>query len=66
MEQKTKKTTNFLKNIGNGKSLPEIERENDEIDEYLKFSCKHYRMTKFSPKPEGEEVSASTVENLNN
>jgi hypothetical protein len=38
----------------------------DEIDEYLKFSCKHYRMTKFSPKPEGEEVSASTVENINN
>ena len=38
----------------------------DEIDEYLRFSCKHYRMTKFSPKPEGEEISASTVENLNN
>ena len=30
-----KKTTIFLKNIGNGKSLPEIERENEEIDEYL-------------------------------
>lgn len=38
----------------------------DEIDEYLRFSCKHYRMTKFSPKPEGEEIAASTVENLNN
>jgi hypothetical protein len=38
----------------------------DEIDEYLRFSCKHYQMTKFSLKPEGEEISASTVENLNN
>lgn len=38
----------------------------DEIDEFLRFSCKHYRMTKLSPKPEGEEISASTTEILNN
>lgn len=38
----------------------------DEMDEYLRFSCKHYRMTIFSPIPEGKEISASTVENINN
>ena len=38
----------------------------DEMDEYLRFSCKHYRMTMFSPIPEGKEISASTVENINN
>lgn len=38
----------------------------DEIDEYLKFSCKHFRMIKFSEKAEGEGISASTVETINN
>lgn len=36
----------------------------DEIDEYLRFSCRHYKITKFSDKPEGEEDSASVVESI--
>ena len=36
----------------------------DDIDEFLKFSCKHYKVTKFSDKPEGEGISASTVESI--
>ena len=36
----------------------------DEIDEYLKFSCKHYRVTKISPKPLGKEVAPSSVEEI--
>ena len=29
------RTQDFLSCLGNGKSMPEIEAENDEIDEYL-------------------------------
>jgi len=38
----------------------------DEIDDFLKFSCMHYKITTFSDKPEGEgeEISASVVENI--
>ncbi len=36
----------------------------DEIDEFLKFSCKHYKVITFSPKPEGEEVSASVTNGI--
>jgi len=38
----------------------------DEIDEYLKYSCKHYRMVTFASKPEGEEVSGSSVAHVDN
>jgi len=38
----------------------------DEIEEYLKFSCKHFRIVKLSEKVEGEGISASTVETINN
>ena len=38
----------------------------DEIDEYLKFSCKHYRKVTFAAKPEGEEVSESSIVELKN
>lgn len=38
----------------------------DEIDEYLKYSCKHYRKVTFATKPEGEEVSGSSVVHLDN
>jgi hypothetical protein len=40
--------------------------ELDEINEYLRFSCRHYRAIKFSQKPEGKGISASAVESLNN
>ena len=36
----------------------------DDKEEYLNFSCKHYKITTFSDKPEGEEDSPSVVENI--
>lgn len=36
----------------------------DELDEFLRFSCQHYKVTTFSDKPEGEEVSTSVVESI--
>ena len=36
----------------------------DELDEYLKFSCKHYKEIKFSDKTEGNPVSESKVESI--
>jgi len=36
----------------------------DDIDEFLKFSCQHYKITTFANKPEGEVDSASIVENI--
>jgi len=36
----------------------------DELDEYLRFSCRHYKVTTFTDKPEGQEEEASTVESL--
>ena len=36
----------------------------DEIEEFLKFSCKHYKIINFSQKPEGEGISASVVEGI--
>jgi hypothetical protein len=38
----------------------------DEVDEYLKFQCNHYRKVHFSPKPEGKEVSPSVTKGINN
>ncbi|MBU1319834.1 MAG: hypothetical protein KKG33_15475 [candidate division Zixibacteria bacterium] len=38
----------------------------DEIDEYLEYSCKHYRKVTLATKPEGEEVSGSSVAHLDN
>jgi hypothetical protein len=38
----------------------------DEIDEYLKYACKHYRVVEFETKPEGKEISASDVKNIIN
>lgn len=36
----------------------------DDIDDFLKFSCKHYKITTFSDKPEGKVESASIVESI--
>ena len=36
----------------------------DELDEFLRFSCRHYKITTFSDKPEGEEVSTSVVQSI--
>jgi hypothetical protein len=36
----------------------------DEIDDFLKFSCQHYKITTFSDKPEGEVDTASTVQSI--
>jgi hypothetical protein len=38
----------------------------DEVDEYLKFQCNHYRKVHFSPKPVGKEVSPSVTKGINN
>ena len=38
----------------------------DEIDEYLKYSCKHYRKVTLATKPEGHEVSGSSVARVDN
>lgn len=36
----------------------------DELDDFLRFSCRHYKITTFSDKPEGQEVSGSSIENI--
>ncbi|CAC9989192.1 hypothetical protein [uncultured Gammaproteobacteria bacterium] len=37
----------------------------DDIDDFLKFSCQHYKITTFSDKPEGSAVkSSSTVKSI--
>ena len=36
----------------------------DELNEFLHFSCRHFKITTFSHKPEGEEVSTSVVESI--
>ncbi len=36
----------------------------DEIDGFLKFSCQHYKIIKFSNKVEGEAESSSVVESI--
>ncbi len=36
----------------------------DDIDDFLKFSCQHYKITTFSDKPEGMAESASRVKNI--
>lgn len=36
----------------------------DEIEDFLRFSCEHYKMTTFSNKLEGEEASTSVVESI--
>jgi hypothetical protein len=38
----------------------------DAIEEYLKYSCEHYREIKFAEKDEGEGISASKVSDLSN
>ncbi len=37
----------------------------DDIDDFLKFSCRHYKITTFSDKPEGNVESASVVKSIN-
>ena len=37
----------------------------DDIDDFLKYSCQHYKVTTFSDKPEGEVDSASVVKSIN-
>jgi len=36
----------------------------DELDEFLRFACFHYKVTTFSEKPEGQADSASVVESI--
>jgi len=36
----------------------------DEIDDYLKFSCLHYRHVQFDPKAEGTEISDSDIQSI--
>jgi len=36
----------------------------DELDEFLQFSCRHYKVTTLSNESEGEEVSASVVQSI--
>lgn len=36
----------------------------DDIDDFLKFSCRHYKVTTFSDKPEGTVESASIVKSI--
>jgi hypothetical protein len=36
----------------------------DDIDDFLKFSCQHYKITTFSEKPEGAVESASIVKSI--
>ena len=36
----------------------------DDIDDFLKFSCQHYKITTFSDKAEGTAESASIVKNI--
>lgn len=36
----------------------------DNIDEFLKFSCQHYKITTFSDKPDGTPESASIVKSI--
>ena len=38
----------------------------DEVDDYLKFQCHHYRKVYFSSKPEGKEVESSVTEGIEN
>ncbi len=38
----------------------------DEMDEYLKFNCKHYRKVVFSIKDEGNAIEESSVVSLDN
>jgi hypothetical protein len=36
----------------------------DEIDDFLRFSCSHYKIVKFSAKVEGQEDSPSSIESI--
>ncbi len=38
----------------------------DELDEYLKYSCRHYRQVMFKAKKEGQEETASKVIKIEN
>jgi len=38
----------------------------DEVDDYLKFQCNHYRKVYFSSKPEGKEVESSVTKGIEN
>jgi hypothetical protein len=38
----------------------------DELNEYLKYSCKHYRKIEFEQKIEGSAISASSVIGIKN
>ncbi len=38
----------------------------DQIDEFLRYSCRHYRKVTFHAKPEGKEISGSVIANLDN
>ncbi len=36
----------------------------DEVEEYLRFNCNHYRKVEFSTKPEGKEETSSVVNRI--
>ncbi|MFH1847581.1 MAG: hypothetical protein ABH869_08540 [Candidatus Omnitrophota bacterium] len=36
----------------------------DEIDDYLKFSCLHYREVQLDSKAEGQEITSSAVKSI--
>ncbi len=38
----------------------------DGIDEYLRYSCKHFRVVNFSSKQEGDEITSSSVIGIEN
>jgi len=36
----------------------------DDINEYLSFCCKNYKITKFSDKVEGKVITSSVIDNI--
>ncbi|MBL1420002.1 MAG: hypothetical protein COC24_005770 [Alphaproteobacteria bacterium] len=36
----------------------------DDLDEFLKFSCKHYKEVTYSDEPEGQAISSSVTNNI--
>lgn len=36
----------------------------DDINEYLSFCCKNYKITELSSKPEGKEITSSVIKNI--
>jgi len=47
-------------------AVTEWEIDLDEIDDFLKLSCLHYRMITFNKKVEGKEIEPSEISNISN